>query len=51
VVWLYKLYADQEASQAHMGSDAFKAFAKSLGDFVEGAPEFNFLTPIGGKGL
>jgi len=51
VVWLYELYADQAASQLHMSSDAFKAFAKSLGDFVEGAPEFNFLTPIGGKGL
>jgi quinol monooxygenase YgiN len=35
----------------HMGSDAFKAFSKSLADFVDGAPEFNLLSPIGGKGL
>lgn len=51
VVWFYELYADQAAFQAHMGSDAFKEFSKSLANFVDGAPEFNFLTPIGGKGL
>jgi len=51
VVWFYEMYADQDSLNAHMGSDAFKAFSKSLGDFVDGAPEFNFLTPIGGKGL
>ena len=51
VVWFYEMYADQDSLNAHMGSDAFKAFSKSLGDFVDRAPEFNFLTPIGGKGL
>jgi len=51
VVWFYEMYADQDSLNAHMGSDAFKAFSKSLGDYVDGAPEFNFLTPIGGKGL
>ncbi|MEI7971157.1 MAG: putative quinol monooxygenase [Actinomycetota bacterium] len=51
VVWFYEMYADQDAFQAHMGSDAFKAFSKSLGEFIDGAPEFNMLTPIGGKGL
>jgi quinol monooxygenase YgiN len=51
VVWFYEMYADQDSLNVHMGSDAFKAFSKSLGDFVDGAPEFNFLTPIGGKGL
>ena len=51
VVWFYEMYADQDSLNAHMDSDAFKAFSKSLGDFVDGAPEFNFLTPIGGKGL
>jgi quinol monooxygenase YgiN len=51
VVWFYELYANQDAMNAHMGSDAFKAFSKSLADFVDGAPEFNLLSPIGGKGL
>ena len=51
VVWFYEWYANQDAMNAHMGSDAFKAFSKSLGEFVDGAPEFNLLTPIGGKGL
>lgn len=51
VVWFYELYADQDAFQAHMGSDAFKIFSKSLAEFIDGAPEFSLLTPIGGKGL
>ncbi|MFM2234374.1 MAG: hypothetical protein RL296_33 [Actinomycetota bacterium] len=51
VVWFYELYANQDAMNAHMGSDAFKAFSESLAEFVDGAPEFSFLTPIGGKGL
>jgi hypothetical protein len=33
-----------------MGTDAFKAFSASLAPFVDGAPEFSILTPIGGKG-
>jgi hypothetical protein len=28
-----------------------KPSRKSLADFVDGAPEFNLLSPIGGKGL
>ncbi len=51
VVWFYELYADQDATNLHMGSDAFKSWSKTLAPFVDGAPEFSFLTPIGGKGL
>ena len=51
ILWIYEIYENQDAMNAHMGSDAFKAFSKSLGEFVDGAPEFNLLTPIGGKGL
>lgn len=50
-VWFYELYADQEAANAHMGSEAFKAWSMTLAPFVDGAPEFSFLTPIGGKGV
>ncbi len=50
-VWFYELYADQDAANLHMGSEAFKAWSMSLMPFIVGAPEFSFLTPIGGKGL
>lgn len=50
-VWFYELYADQDAANLHMGSDAFKNWSKTLAPFVDGAPEFSFLTPIGGKGI
>ncbi len=50
-VWFYELYADQDAANLHMGSEAFKSWSKTLAPFVDGAPEFSFLTPIGGKGI
>ena len=50
-VWFYELYADQDAANLHMGSEAFKSWSKTLASFVDGAPEFSFLTPIGGKGI
>jgi len=50
VVWFFETYTDQDAFNAHMGTDAFKAFSASLAPFVDGAPEFSILTPIGGKG-
>jgi quinol monooxygenase YgiN len=50
VVWIYETYVNQDACNAHMSTDAFKAFSSSLAPFVDGAPEFHFLTPIGGKG-
>lgn len=51
VVWFYELYADKASADAHSGSDAFRIWSKSLAPFVDGAPEFSFLTPIGGKGI
>jgi len=51
VVWLYELYEDDAAAQAHLGSAAFASFSKSLAPFVDGAPEMSFVKPVGGKGL
>ena len=51
VLWMYELYADQAALDAHMGTEAFKALGPVLGPFLAGAPEMKFLTPIDGKGL
>jgi quinol monooxygenase YgiN len=50
VVWFYELYSNQDAFTAHMNSDAFKSFSKTLAAYLDGAPEFSFLTPMGGKG-
>jgi quinol monooxygenase YgiN len=50
VVWFFETYANQDAFNAHMSTDAFKTFSASLAPFVDGAPEFHILTPIGGKG-
>ena len=50
-VWFYELYADQDAANLHTGSEAFKSWSKTLAPFVDGAPEFSFLTQIGGKGI
>lgn len=51
VVWFYEVYADQASFQAHMSTEAFKAFSASLAPMLDGAPEFSFLTPKGGKGI
>jgi hypothetical protein len=34
-----------------MSTDSFKAFSASLAPFLDGAPEFSFLAPKGGKGI
>ena len=51
VVWFYEVYADQASFQAHMSTDAFKAFSATLAPLLDGAPEFSFLAPKGGKGI
>jgi quinol monooxygenase YgiN len=51
VLWMYELYESQEALQAHMGSEAFKAIGPAVGNLVAARPELTFMTPVGGKGL
>jgi quinol monooxygenase YgiN len=50
VVWFFETYLDQDAFTAHMSTAEFKSFSASLAPFIDGAPEFHMLTPIGGKG-
>lgn len=50
VLWMYELYTDQAALDAHMGSEAFKALGPAIGPLLGGAPELTFLAPLGGKG-
>jgi quinol monooxygenase YgiN len=50
-LWVYELYTDQSAVDAHMGTDAFKALGPVMAPFLGGRPQLTFLTPLGGKGL
>ncbi len=49
-LWMFEMYTDQSALDAHMGSDTFKALGPAIGPFLGGRPELTFLKPIGGKG-
>jgi quinol monooxygenase YgiN len=51
MLWVYELYDNQEAANAHMGAEWFGPFSKSLAPFLGGKPELIFLSPLGGKGL
>lgn len=50
MLWMYEMYTDQAALDAHMGTDAFKALGGVIGPFLGGRPELIFMTPLGGKG-
>ena len=50
-VWMYELYTDQAAVEAHMGGAVFQAAFPKIGKLLAGAPEFHNLTPRSGKGL
>lgn len=50
-LWMYEMYVDQAALDAHMGTEAFKALGPVIGPFLGGRPELTFLTAIGGKGF
>jgi len=41
-VWFYELYADQDAANAHMGSEAFKSGLKRLHLSPLAHPSFHF---------
>ena len=51
VLWIYEMYENQDAANAHMNADWFKPFGASLAPFMGGRPEMNFVTPVAGKGL
>ncbi len=49
-LWVYELYTDADALQAHGGSEAFKAFGGQIGGLLAGAPELHFCRPVHAKG-
>jgi quinol monooxygenase YgiN len=51
VLWMYELYTDQAALDAHMKTEGFKTAAGPIVPFLGGAPVLTFTTPTGGKGL
>jgi quinol monooxygenase YgiN len=50
-LWVYEMYTEQAALDAHSSSDAFKALGAVLGPFMGGRPELTFLKPLSGKGF
>jgi quinol monooxygenase YgiN len=51
VLWLYELYADSDALQAHSSSPAMMALFQTLGGDLMGAPpELSVVNPVRGKG-
>ena len=49
-LWMYEMYTDQSALDAHSSSDEFKALGPAIRPFLAARPELTLLKPIGGKG-
>jgi quinol monooxygenase YgiN len=50
-LWMYEMYADQAALEAHSSSGGYKALGPAIRPFLAARPELTFLKPIGGKGV
>ena len=50
-VWMYELYADDDALGAHSSSDAMKATFVALGDLVAEPPLLVLARPVEAKGV
>ena len=50
-VWVYELYADQDALGTHSSSDAMKAVGGRLADLLAAPPEITLTRPIEAKGV
>ena len=50
-VFVWELYANQEAFLGHASAPWFKEFGEMLAQFATGKPELHFLNPLRGKGL
>lgn len=51
VLWVYEMYTDNDALNAHSSSEEFKALGAVLGPLMGGRPELMLLEPLAGKGL
>ena len=50
-VFLYGLYTDRAAYEAHGQSDTFESMGPMLAPFLGGSPQLKVLKPVQGKGL
>ena len=50
VLWMYEVYADEQAREDHRRSDVMKTAGRALGAFLAGPPEITVLEPLGGLG-
>jgi quinol monooxygenase YgiN len=51
VAYMYELYTDGDALQAHSTSEVMKQMMNAFGGILAGRPELTMLTPVRGKGL
>lgn len=51
LLWVYELYADEQALADHSGSDGMKAAIAAFGPLLGGRPELIRLTPVQGIGV
>ena len=51
IVYLYEVYTDDMAKQAHESSAAYAEAKAQTGTFLTGSPDVIPLVPIAGKGL
>lgn len=51
VLWMYEVYRDQAAFDAHSSSETMKSLGHALGSVLAGRPELIITNPVGGKGL
>ncbi len=49
--WVYEVYEDQAAFDAHMGSDVMASVMAAIGDKLGGPFALHTLTPLAAKGL
>jgi quinol monooxygenase YgiN len=50
-IWIFEMYADDDALGVHSSSDAMKVLLNDLGGLIGDAPLMVFTTPTDAKGL
>lgn len=46
LLWMYEVYVDEAAREAHRRSDVMRTAGRALGAFLVGAPEITVLKPL-----
>jgi quinol monooxygenase YgiN len=51
LMWVYELYADRAALDAHLRSEAMRSLLPTLGPYIAGRADIRVVEPLTGKGL